>query len=66
MVGEAASGEKWDCGTEQKEGRQKDNSGGTIKFGRDQRDGREELGQKRDDHLGLWDCGTVGLLREFE
>ena len=50
----------------QKDGGQKDNSGGTRKFGRDQQDGQDEWGQKRDDHLGLWDCGTVGLLRAFE
>ena len=51
----------WDSENEQKEGEQKDNSGGTRKFGQDQPDGPEEWGQKRDDHLGLWDCGTVGL-----
>ena len=51
----------WDGENLQKEGVQKDNSGGTRKIGQDEQDGQDELGQKRDDHLGLWVCGFVGL-----
>ena len=52
----------WDGENLQKEGGQKDNSGGTRKIGQDEQDGQDgqdELGQKRDDHVGLWDGGTL-------